>query len=375
MVVANYNKEILLWGIERAGYRLEEFLMIEHRVKEWLDNIKQPTAKQLEKISQKLHLPFGYLFLDTPPVEEIDFPFFRTNHNQVNEKHVSLNVYDAIKIIERRQDWLKDYLLDSGNDELDFVGLYQASANPVEVAQHIRHTLKLEELWASTFNTKEEAINHLTELIEDAGIIVSFNGVVGNSNLRKIPVEECRGFVLVDKIVPFMFINNSDSKSAQIFTLAHELAHIWIGRSAGFDFRDMHPANEPGEIFCDKVAAELLVPSGLFIERWKESQDFSTLNKFFKVSPIVIARKALDLNLISRESFFSFYNPYIKQEFTKKEKASGGGNFYATARKRISPTFASYVNNGVHSGKLLYKDAYKLTGIHGDTFSAFIKKL
>lgn len=91
--------------------------------------------------------------------------------------------------------------------------------------------------------------------IEDKGIITVFNGIVENNTSRPIPVDECRGFVW-DEMAPFMFINNADWKSAQMFTIVHELAHIWTGHSAGFDFRKLQPADDPIEILCDKVAAE-----------------------------------------------------------------------------------------------------------------------
>lgn len=374
MVVEYYNKSILLWGIERAGFQLDEFLKIESRVNDWIQDIKQPTVKQLEEIAKKIHLPFGYLFLDNPPKEEVNFPFFRSNEKNGITKHVSLNVYDTIQIIQSRQDWLKEYLLEGHNDPLPFVGKFDSSNNPTQIAADIRNVLHLNELWASQFSTWENALNHLTVSIEDAGIIVTFNGVVGNNTKRKIPVDECRGFVLVDDIVPFMFINNSDSKAAQVFTIAHELAHIWIGFSAGFDFRDMSPANDDTERLCDRIAAEFLVPEYIFKDKWNKSQDFQTLSRFFKVSPIVVARRALDLGYVSKKGFFEFYNEYLQNEYYVKSNSSGG-DFYLTAKKRISPTFAIYVNSAVKSGRLLYRDAYRLTGIGGDTFSTFIKSL
>jgi len=374
MVVDYYNKDILLWGIERAGHRSEEFLVKESYLSDWLHDIKLPTVKQLETVAKKIHLPFGYLFLDTPPKETLNFPFFRTEGNQTTVKNVSLNVYETIQIIENRQIWLKEYLLQNGNIPLPFVGKFKTSNKPVDVARDIRSILNLSELWANRCDTWEDALNFLTDVIESVGIIISYNGVVGNSNKRKIPVNECRGFVLVDNIVPFMFINNSDAKAAQIFTIAHELAHIWIGQSAGFDFRNMSPANDDKEIFCDSVAAEFLIPAELLKNQWRKNQDFQVLNRFFKVSPIVVARRALDLGFINKAAFFKFYNEYIRNEFHKKKDASGG-NFYFTMKKRISPTFAAYVDNGVRSGRLLYKDAYKLTGMHGDTFSEFFKRI
>ncbi len=375
MLVEYYNKNILLWGIERAGFRHDEFLAKESRVEEWLDGSRYPTVRQLEAIANKLHLPFGYLFLDNPPQETIDFPFFRTAEDTHEVRNVSLNVYDTIQIVENRQEWLRDYLVENGNEPLEFVGKYSVQSNPLEVAMNIRRTLNLNELWASGCSTWEEALNYLTEVIEDAGIIINFNGVVGNSTKRQIPIDECRGFVLVDNIVPFMFINNSDSKAAQVFTIAHELAHIWIGQSAGFDFRNMSPASDNKEIFCDRVAAEFLVPSELFKTQWTKNHDFIKLSRFFKVSPIVIARRALDLGYISKPDFFDFYNEYVANDYHKKKNATNGGDFYATTRKRISPTFAAHVNNGVKSGQLLYKDAYRLTGMRGDTFNEFFKRV
>jgi Zn-dependent peptidase ImmA (M78 family)/transcriptional regulator with XRE-family HTH domain len=373
MLVEHYNKEILLWGIERAGFRLDEFLARESRVEEWLYGNKYPTVKQLETIANTLHFPFGYLFFDNPPQETIDFPFFRTMADGAREvRNVSLNVYQTIQIVESRQEWLRDYFVENGNEPLEFVGRYNTKNNPLEVAADIRRTLNLDELWANGCNTLEDALNYLTEVVEEAGIIVSFNGVVGNSTKRPIPVDECRGFVLVDDIVPFMFINNSDSKAAQVFTIAHELAHVWIGHSAGFDFRNLNPANDEKELFCDRVAAEFLVPAELFKSQWAKSHDFQKLNRFFKVSPIVMRRRALDLGFISKHDFFSFYNEYSAKQYHKQKES--GGDFYLTTRKRISPTFAAHINNGVKSGRLLYKDAYRLTGMHGETFSKFFKR-
>jgi hypothetical protein len=92
------------------------------------------------------------------------------------------------------------------------------------------------------------------------------------------------------------------------------------------------------------------------------------------VSEIVIARRALDTGKISRNEFFAFYEEYKNREFVKKQNQGSGGDFYATARKRLSLTFASHINNAVKSGQLLYRDAYKLTSMKGDTFDKFFAK-
>jgi len=368
----NINANILEWAISRAGFNFNDFVAILPNVQEWIIGQKKPTVKQLESFSKKVHLPFGYLFLSSPPQEELPIPFFRTNGNNSNKVHV--NVYDTILLIQQRQDWLRDYLKDQEFDILSFVSRYKTNLNIDVIVNDIRSTLGLSEDWASNFDTWEDALSHLSLKIEELGIIIIFNGIVENNTHRAIPVDECRGFVLVDEYAPFMFVNNSDSKAAQMFTIVHELAHIWTGNSAGFDFRKLQPANNPIEILCDKVAAEFLVPQSIFNNIWNTKKDLKALARYFKVSEIVIARRALDLGKITRKSYFDFYDEYINREFRKKENLKGGGDFYATTKKRLSVTFAAHVNNAVKSGKLLYREAYSLTSLKGDTYHTFFTK-
>lgn len=363
------KSEMLTWAITRAGFELPAFTEKFSPVQKWLDGESQPTVKQLQDFSRKVFLPFGYLFLPEPPEEKLPIPFFRTNSARAEK--VSINVYDTILLLQQRQDWLKNYLKDNEFEPLPFVGRFRNSTDVDGIVQDIRNVLNLPENWAGRFRTWTEALNHLVEVIEDKGIIATFNGVVENNGHRKISVEECRGFVLVDHLAPFMFINNADFKSAQMFTIVHELAHIWTGHSAGFDFRTLQPADDPVEKLCDQVAAEFLVPAKAFNELWRSNPDTGAVARHFKVSEIVVARRALDTGKWTKKQFLEFYEAYKKREFRKKENQSEGGNFWATAGKRLSITFAAHVNQAVKSGQLLYRDAYKLTSLKGDTFEKF----
>ena len=373
--VENINPEIIEWAITRAGNNLDDFLLSNPKVKGWIDGTTMPTIKQLEWFTNKVHVPLGYMFLEEPLHEEIPIPFFRSGNENPQAESISLNVSDTIHILQERQAWLTEYLTSSDYEDLDFVGKFDLTTPYQIIVNDIKSKLGLSDDWASHFNTWEEALNHLTIVIEEAGIIVTFNGVVGNNTKRVINPDECRGFVLVDKKAPFLFVNSSDAKAAQMFTIIHELAHIWLGKTAGFDFRQMLPADDPVEILCDKVAAEFLVPERFFITKWRENSDFKYLSRIFKVSQIVIARRALDMNLILRSEFFDFYNNYIQSVKLKKETSkSSGGNFYATAKKRISLRFAAYVNNAVNQNVLLYRDAFKLTTLKGDTYRKFVNE-
>jgi Zn-dependent peptidase ImmA (M78 family) len=368
----NINANMLTWAIARAGYDLHDFANKVPSIFEWIKGDKKPTVKQLEDFSKKVYLPFGYFFLSEPPKEKLPIPFFRTNNTQATQ--VSVNVYDTILLLQQRQDWLKDYLKEIEFETLSFVGKYRNSNNVQEIVIDLRRSLNLSENWASQYKTWQDALESLIRHIEDIGIITVFNGIVENNTHRPISVEECRGFVLVDDMAPFMFVNNSDGKAAQMFTIVHELAHIWTGHSAGFDFRKLEPANDPIERLCDKIAAEFLVPEVTFNEVWNSNPNIKNAARFFKVSEIVIARRALDLGKITKASFFEFYDEYTNREFIKKESQSSGGDFYATTRKRLGLAFSTHINNAVKSGKLLYRDAYKLTSLKGDTFQTYFTK-
>jgi len=375
-VTVPVNENIITWALSRAGYDVTGFSLKYPTLKvdRWLQGDKQPTVKQLEAFSKKVHVPFGYMFLQEPPNESIDFPFFRTGKPNPTYQ-VSPNVYDSILELTRRQQWLREYLVQLEVRPLDYVGKFNQDTPIEQVVQDLRDQLGLRAGWTLAFATWEETLTQLIDTIERIGIIVVQNGVVGNNTRRTIPVEECRGFVLVDEYVPFLFVNNTDAKAAQLFTLVHELVHVWLGKSAGFNQDRLLPADDPTELLCDQVAAEFLVPAHLLSDVWTGIADIRMLATRFKVSPIVIARRALDLGLLVRAAFFNFYNQYMEAARLKKEQQAGGGDFYRTNKRRISPTFASYVDSAVKSGALTYKDAFKLTGLFGDVYTNFINEV
>ena len=224
--------------------------------------------------------------------------------------------------------------------------------------------------WAFDRRDSADAVNYLTERIEELGIAVSFNSSVENNNRREIPVEECRGFALVNSVVPFIFINNKDSKTAQLFTLVHETTHILLGTSAGYG-GDIDMIHDATERYCDQVAAAFLMPSDLVRSSWF---GISRTARMFKVSELAMARRANELHLISREEYRSFYLEYQNRPIPEK-KSSGFGDFYATATKRVGRLLAVHIVNAVNNRQLDYLQAYRLTGMYGNTYQTFVKKL
>jgi Zn-dependent peptidase ImmA (M78 family) len=286
---------------------------------------------------------------------------------------------DTVHSMQRRQAWMREFMMDEGRDPLTFVGSAREVDSIGSIAQKMREVLELDDTWASKEKTWRDALNTLRGAIETAGILIVVNGVVGNNTHRALDVEEFRGFVLVDEFAPLVFVNGSDSKAAQMFTLGHELAHVFLGSSAAFDLRGLMPSQESTEVKCNKVAAEFLVPEARLRGLWQSighlDDPFQAAARRFKVSELVVARRALDLGLISRTEFFDFYN--MRQAFYRdlKSKKSSGGDYYNNLNVRVGKRFASAVIRATREGKLLYSEAYRLTDMHGRAFDNYAAKI
>ncbi|MFH1595354.1 MAG: ImmA/IrrE family metallo-endopeptidase [Pseudomonadota bacterium] len=372
------NEGVLRWAIDRAGLTQDRLQTKFPKIRPWVAGESHPTRRQLESLAKATLTPFGFFFLSEPPEVRLPIPHFRTLGDKTPSRP-SPDLIDTIQLMQRRQDWMREFLIEEGQDPSPIAWSAQPDAPPESVADHIRHALRLDEGWAAQQRTWEEALRVLREAMEDAGILVIVNGVVGNNTHRKLDPDEFRGFVLVDKYAPLVFVNGTDAKAAQMFTLAHELAHVVFGSSAAFDLREMQPADDPGEQTCNRLAAEFLVPERELRQVWPSVKNslepFQTIAHQFKVSALVAARRALDLQLIKREAFSEFYHAYKRDERRKVARRAGGGDFYANQNLRIGRRFASAVAHAVIEGKLFYSEAYRLTGLYGSTFDRYVKNL
>lgn len=374
MAYVDVKPELLVWAADRAG----GIEVLENRfpkLYEWISNKKQPTFKQLESFAKATSTPLGYFFLKEPPKEKLTIPHYRTVANKETDKP-STALIDTIHMMQRRQEWMRDYLIESGVDPLPFVGRTGLTVTPKQAASNIRNELGLQDGWASEKGTWEDALRNLIKRVENIGILVMINSVAGNNNHRKLNVHEFRGFVLIDEYAPLIFINGADGKAAQMFTLAHELAHIWYGASAIFDLEKLRAADDVIERACNLTAAEFLVPEEEFIKVWQDvAQDadrYQIIARHFKVSELVILRRAFDNDLISKNKYFEYYRQMSNRA---KPRKNSQGNFYATQSLKLGRRFSQAVINNVKSGKLLYRDAYRLTGLYGETFEKFAEHI
>ncbi len=260
MLRVEVKPELLRWAYERAGLKAAALTRAFPKLRAWERREGRPTLRQLERFAYVTHAPIGYLLLEEPPVERIPIPNLRT----VRDRGVvrpSPNLLDTLFLCQQRQEWFRDAARAAGERPLAFVGSLRVGSDVVEAAAGMRAALGFEIEERRAMPTWTDALRRFIQQADDSGVLVMVNGVVGNNTRRKLDASEFRGFALSDPLAPLVFINGADSKAAQMFTLAHELAHVWVGQSALSDQGPLPSTTNDVEGWCNRVAAELLVPA------------------------------------------------------------------------------------------------------------------
>lgn len=348
-----------------AGVKPEQFQL-------WEKGDAQPTFRQAQHVASALHAPFGYLFLPEAPAEEPTLPDLRIVGGAPVGRP-SVNLMETVQHAMQRQAWFAEYLQEQGAESLPFVGRFNTNSSVVRIAQDIRDVLGMDVEQGQ--RNWETYYRELIEASERAGVLVMRSGIVGNNTHRKLDVGEFRGFAISHSLAPVIFINSSDAPSARLFTLLHELAHIWIGSSG---ISNVVPGStHREEVVCNGVAGEFLAPSIVFGELWATAtQDLAVriaeLAQRFHVSRFVIIRRALDMGLIDHATYSTFYRAEL-DAFRAKE--GGGGSFYRNAGAKNSARFARAVIAEAFSGRLLLRDAGKLLGVQPSKIRDFAEQL
>ena len=355
--------ELLRWACERAGFDRAD---LEHKfphLAEWETEATQPTLKQVEAFAKATYTPVGFLFLQEPPVEKIPIPDFRAMDNE-RIGHPSPDLLDTIYVCQQRQEWFRNYARSMGESPLAFVGSARVGDDVVRTAARIREELGFDLDARRQMPTWTDALRHFIEQADGLGILVMCNGVVHNNNYRHLDPQEFRGFAMADDFAPLVFINGADTKAAQMFTLAHELAHIWLGQSAVSDSQPMAIPDQQVERWCNEVAAELLVPLDAMRQAYRPggelAEEAGRLARRFKVSTLVILRRILDVGGLTQEEFWEAYHAEVAR--LRAIPRGSGGNFYLTQAARVSKRFAAALCTSTLEGQTRYNDAFRMLG-------------
>lgn len=363
MTRVEIKPELLRWARERSGLDPRSLAHRFPQLVTWERGESSPTLKQLEHFAKATHTPVGFLFREEPPVEHVPIPDFRTVGNE-RIGHPSPDLLDTIYLCQQRQEWYRDFARSEGEGPVPFVGSAHLTDDVETIAATIRRALGFDIEERRQMPTWTDALRRFIEQADSLGVLVMVNGVVGSNNRRKLDPQEFRGFALADTLAPLVFINGADTKAAQMFTLAHELTHIWLGLSAVSDTQASLVPEHEVERWCNRVAAELLVPLALvraeYDPRHLLENEINRLARRFKVSTLVILRRIYDAGGLTQDQFRRAYREELERLQTLP--TGSGGDFYLTLGARAGKRFARALVVRTLEGRSSFTEAFRLLG-------------
>lgn len=373
MAEALVTPKVLTWARQRRNMEVPDLAsrlnVKPDIVNAWETGDRRPTFRQAQRFAQAVYVPFGYLYLSDPPIEELPLPDFRSIPNQATQEP-SPDLLDLLNNVLAKQQWFREYRESEGVEELPFVGKFEPTDSEQVIAADIREVIDVEGARERAPNF-EAFMRELTRNAEQSGVMVMRSGVVGNNPHRPLDIEEFRGFSVSDHIAPLIFINGRDFKGAQIFTFSHELAHIWSGQG-GISNPDYSlrrgVVDSELEQFCNRVAAETLVPGDDFRARWVTNSPvmdvrLRELGNHYKVSAMVVLRKAHYHDFLSDAAYREAYGQLVEQAARAEPAGESGGNFYYTLTARNGTAFTAAVVSSAAEGALMSSEAADLLGV------------
>ncbi|REJ42743.1 MAG: ImmA/IrrE family metallo-endopeptidase [Microcystis flos-aquae TF09] len=356
------NPKIIQWARERARYSLEsvavKFKKDVSVIEKWESGEDFPTYSQLEKLAEIYKRPLALFFFPEPPLEAEEKQEFRTLPDFEIENLAADTIY-ALRQAKAMQLSLQE--INNGinpSTKKIFQDISVSSSDDLRIlAEQIRNYLNVTLEEQLTWNDQETALKKWRSAVEEAGIFIF---------KRSFKQREISGFCLIDIEFPIIYINNSTEKSRQIFTIFHELAHILlqtngITKSDDRYINSLQGENKYIEIFCNKFAAEFLLPNHVFSEIIRETivnvndndKIISKISSDYKVSREVVLRKLLDNNFISQKEYSlkvsEWYSEQVGKSQDKNKKS--GGNPYANQATYLGENYLKLVFNKYYQGQ------------------------
>jgi len=375
------NREILRWARTSAKVSLDKAAKTiskntkADKIKDWeaADGTDSPTESQLKKLARLYRRPVEIFSLPFIPREFPKLKDFRATKTDLGTAVIFM-----MREIQDKQEWLRNFYAKNRTSKLPFVGRYNIKSDPEMVARDIRKTLGI--------NVATNTLKPLKYWVDKAESKRIFITLSSNFHSRlKLDSDEFKGFAIADVYAPFIFINSEDWDHGQLFSLAHELAHIWIGVSGISNdtgiigkTSDLHPV----ERFCNEVAVRLLMPAEdlqLFVPNKGEVQfkHIAKMGRKLGLSQRSIAIQAERHGIISAEQCKEFirnaddaWKEFLAKE-ARKPKSSGGPNYYIMQLRRNSKGFSNVVIDSYNKGKVSGADASRLLNMREANFGKF----
>jgi len=377
------NPDILKWARESAHLEVHEIpksVISKEKLVKFENKEALPTLSELQKLAKKYNRPLGILLGNTiPEIDYLEIPFFRKENKTDYDSALTMFIRDILE----KQDWARNYLVSEGYEPLGFVGSIKIQDAPIKAVQILNQKLNLPLF--TKFKKNEDYFKALKQSLEDHNIFVSITG--SNQSNKSISVEQAQGFAITDEYAPFIFVNTKNTTNAKIFTLVHEVVHLFLNESGISEdclrFRKPECKEDEIENFCNTIAGELLMPTEILNLKFEEINGelkyrISKLSKFFLVSELAICVKLWKQKLISYNEYQSAYriieeeiNKYLIAKAKKQKEASGGGDYYNNMRSKNGVLLSSLAFSAYKSGHILNRDLSQILKIKTNNFERY----
>jgi Zn-dependent peptidase ImmA (M78 family)/transcriptional regulator with XRE-family HTH domain len=374
--------EVLRWARERGGlttgHAAKRIKTTKERVEAWEAGTARPTFDQARRLADALHVPFGYLYLSRPPVEALPLRDLRTVGGEP-ARAPSPELTDLLNDVLAKQQWYRDLLEEEGAEPIPFVGRFSPGDGPEPVSRHIGATLGVDDARAET-RSRGAFLTQLTQRAEAARVLVMRSGVVANNTRRRLDVREFRGFAVSDRLAPLVFVNTNDATAAQIFTLVHELAHLWVGQSGVSNPAFSAPPTDAETIerLCNQVAAGVLLPQEALLVGWDDRApllaNLEGLASEFKVSEMVVLRRGRDLGLVSADEYRRVFGQLARRA-AAPARTEGGGDFYNLLLARNSRTLTTALVTALAEERVSHVEAARLLNVRVSTLDGVTERV
>ena len=393
------NTEVLRWARNEAGLSVTDAakrarigalkprgntpgLEPWERLKQWEEGSVTPSFRQLSNIAKAYRRPVLTFFLPAPPHKASALADYRTVGDHAANLQQSPEFAALMRRIKALQLSVKELMFESESQPIDFVSNGAITRSIVSAVSSIRNHLGFSFYDQQKVSNSRRLFAVLRDKIENLGIFVVLEGNLGSYHTA-IPANVFRGVAISDNIAPFIVVNPNDSLAARVFTLVHELVHVWLGNTgiSNLDYLSEEQNNYiENEHYCNRVSAEFLVPKTQLTSTWqagmsdRELADYiDRAARLFKVSGICVARRLLDLHLVSSDKYWSFYDDYLEDLRRYKaalQKSDNGPSPAIMNKFRLGGLLALTVISAAQGGRISELDASQLLRVKINKFDS-----
>lgn len=381
------NPVILKWARESARFDLydipESTISYEKLIK-IESGEAMPSFTQLQKLAKKYERPLGILLGDKIPENDYPIiPFFRKEKKTDYDSALTLFIRD----IQDKQDWARNYLISEGYEPISFAGSIRLEDKVQNTAQKIIENISMPSY--SSYKNNKEYLNAIKECLEEHNIFISITG--SNLSNKSIGIEQAQGFAITDEYAPFIFVNTKNTTNAKVFTLIHEVVHIFLDESGisedTIKYRKPECREDIIENYCNSVAANILMPKEIIISKFNEiegaiEEKIKYLSQVFFVSELAICVRLWKLQLLNFQEYnYTYRNinkkiqKYLEEKEKKQKSKKSGGDYYNNMRSKNGKLFSSLVYSAYKSGDILSRDLGNILKIKTNNINKYFSTI